>query len=978
MRRILFALLLLVSAAAAQTKIDLTTQVKNTLPVVNGGQGCADSSTGNDSYAITLSPSPGSYAGYQLYCFKADVANTGPATLNVNALGAKTIKKAVGGVTTDLADNDIRAGQVVQVVYDGTNLQMQSTLGNAGSGSGNTTSTSLTTNKLPKANGANSIIDSSLSDDGSLISTPNPFQVLGPTQPMPQPGFDDQYGAGYFLGSPASGYCRRNFDLQSGHVVFVNASGGNCAPAMPFRVATDYCTTPGVYDSSCLSNAVANNTYVLVPARTYAFNSQWNFFGSHIAIELQQGAVLQANGSIGAIFSLFGGVATDVTLFGAGTIDCNSTTAVGVDLQASAGSDRVHVWGGADGPLEIKRCTDKGIVKYQAGDADVRRTYVHDIVNNGIQNIGNSGSLIVDDNLVTDITGANSQGIAGSDAGYFEAMRNQVYRVVGDCIYSLTADRSNVQQNKFKSCATGGVSTTGFMHLDTNGQATVADNIGETSGGRGYFVEVTPNLNMHGNDAHDTVAEPYLIGASAVAYSTWNTQLNALDVTTNLVAGTSITVAADSAVYSATCAASACGHAEGSAAITLTAGGAISSPAVLMYQATGVSNASYALNAPFEQIAIASNIALNYGQLQLVLSHSATCATADLTYPLPYIPANQWVFIGNVGGANAPVIPSEGLYAVGWNAFTGVSSGVVSWCVRLASGSLANTNKIWIDDYRINKSLKGGSVTNNKASMSQGTCFGLEMDGGEVANNSFSECGSASSTARFGYLFTFSPRVRFTGNECSFTAKTGTQASTCIYANDTSTFITARDTRSNADNLTGGTGSIIVADGPGVASITAASSAINTTETLLVKTPALDVNRLKVGTVIRVTLIGTCTSTVGNTSTFALRLGTAGTVSDGTIATGTVTAAASGTTIPFKVSYELTVRTIGTAGTGFATFTVENTGVTGVAAVNTTVVNATMSAFNTQTSGNILSATYKSAATTTTSTFQQAFIEVVQ
>lgn len=40
-----------------------------------------------------------------------------------------------------------------------------------GGGSGNTTSTSLTTNTVPKANGANSIINSSISDNGATVST---------------------------------------------------------------------------------------------------------------------------------------------------------------------------------------------------------------------------------------------------------------------------------------------------------------------------------------------------------------------------------------------------------------------------------------------------------------------------------------------------------------------------------------------------------------------------------------------------------------------------------------------------------------------------------------------------------------------------------------------------------------------------------------------------------------------------------------
>ena len=50
------------------------------------------------------------------------------------------------------------------------------------SGSGNTTSTSLTTNTLPKANGANSIIDSSISDDGTTVSTSEPISSGGFTR----------------------------------------------------------------------------------------------------------------------------------------------------------------------------------------------------------------------------------------------------------------------------------------------------------------------------------------------------------------------------------------------------------------------------------------------------------------------------------------------------------------------------------------------------------------------------------------------------------------------------------------------------------------------------------------------------------------------------------------------------------------------------------------------------------------------------
>jgi hypothetical protein len=104
---------------------------------------CADAGA-NDTYACSLSVSPGSYVSGQRYLFSANTANTGAATVNFNTLGAKTIKKAAGGITTDLADNDIRAGQWVHLLYDGTNMQMLSTLGNAPVGSGTVTSVAQT------------------------------------------------------------------------------------------------------------------------------------------------------------------------------------------------------------------------------------------------------------------------------------------------------------------------------------------------------------------------------------------------------------------------------------------------------------------------------------------------------------------------------------------------------------------------------------------------------------------------------------------------------------------------------------------------------------------------------------------------------------------------------------------------------------------------------------------------------------------
>jgi hypothetical protein len=68
----------------------------------------------------------------QVY-FKADTNNTGAATLNLNGLGAVAIKK---DATDDLEDDDIVSGQIVHVVYDGTNWQLNLGISSEGMFSG--------------------------------------------------------------------------------------------------------------------------------------------------------------------------------------------------------------------------------------------------------------------------------------------------------------------------------------------------------------------------------------------------------------------------------------------------------------------------------------------------------------------------------------------------------------------------------------------------------------------------------------------------------------------------------------------------------------------------------------------------------------------------------------------------------------------------------------------------------------------------
>ncbi len=116
------------SAAETKTGTDDTlaiTPAGLTLEVIDDRAFAADAEA-DDDYVITLSPAPAALYTGMTVKFSANTANTGACTLNVNALGAKSIKK---NHDQDPATGDIESGQVVTVAYDGTNFQMQSQLG---------------------------------------------------------------------------------------------------------------------------------------------------------------------------------------------------------------------------------------------------------------------------------------------------------------------------------------------------------------------------------------------------------------------------------------------------------------------------------------------------------------------------------------------------------------------------------------------------------------------------------------------------------------------------------------------------------------------------------------------------------------------------------------------------------------------------------------------------------------------------------
>jgi hypothetical protein len=98
-----------------------------------------------NAYTCTITPGIGtSYRDGIFFTFKSNAANTGAATLNVNGIGAKAIKKRIAGTLTDVAANDIGVNQHVTVRYDATNDVMQAESLSAASGSGTVTNIATT------------------------------------------------------------------------------------------------------------------------------------------------------------------------------------------------------------------------------------------------------------------------------------------------------------------------------------------------------------------------------------------------------------------------------------------------------------------------------------------------------------------------------------------------------------------------------------------------------------------------------------------------------------------------------------------------------------------------------------------------------------------------------------------------------------------------------------------------------------------
>jgi len=104
-----------IGAATARTDAAQTAQVQDSSPLWGGTSGGTST-----AYTITLSPPITAYATGQTFRWIANATVTGAATINVNSVGAKTLQRQ----GTALVGNEFKTGDIVEMVYDGTQFQI--------------------------------------------------------------------------------------------------------------------------------------------------------------------------------------------------------------------------------------------------------------------------------------------------------------------------------------------------------------------------------------------------------------------------------------------------------------------------------------------------------------------------------------------------------------------------------------------------------------------------------------------------------------------------------------------------------------------------------------------------------------------------------------------------------------------------------------------------------------------------------------
>ena len=120
--------------------------------------------SGVNTKTVNLDPAPEGYYEGMCFAFRNVTENTGPVTINVNGLGARSIKKPNGN---DLVSGNLKTGSVYTVRYNGTNFILQGS-----DSSGNATPGDVTAGKtFSNDDGSDQVGTMPIHDDQSTILT---------------------------------------------------------------------------------------------------------------------------------------------------------------------------------------------------------------------------------------------------------------------------------------------------------------------------------------------------------------------------------------------------------------------------------------------------------------------------------------------------------------------------------------------------------------------------------------------------------------------------------------------------------------------------------------------------------------------------------------------------------------------------------------------------------------------------------------
>lgn len=202
-----------------------------------------------------------------------------------NAATASNLSGCTGTAAGDICIYSGSAWARIAGNASGTQFLQETSSGVASwatpSGSGNTTSTSLTTNTIPKANGANSIINSSVSDNGTTVSTAEPISTAGVTTTGSNAGFLSltQGSDNCVSNQPANSYC---FEAPSS----IGTAYHLVLPGTPSTGIPHYTySAPTITETiSSIANGDLANSTITIAGTSVALGSSTSSFPSPGAI----------------------------------------------------------------------------------------------------------------------------------------------------------------------------------------------------------------------------------------------------------------------------------------------------------------------------------------------------------------------------------------------------------------------------------------------------------------------------------------------------------------------------------------------------------------------------------------------------------------------------------------------------------------------------------------------------------------------